>query len=59
MLFHLSGKKAAEGYKRKKLKSNTSVTNNSCTVSSYMEIDDLSGNYLSFSSIIYIFFHEK
>ncbi|XP_035740859.1 zinc finger CCHC domain-containing protein 8 homolog [Vespa mandarinia] len=43
MLFHLSGKKAAEGYKRKKLKSNMSLMNDSPTVSSDMEIEDLSG----------------
>lgn len=59
MLFHLNGKKAAEGYKRKKLKLNTSLMNSTPTVPSDMEIEDFSGNFLSFSPIIYIPFHKK
>ncbi|XP_043673637.1 zinc finger CCHC domain-containing protein 8 homolog [Vespula pensylvanica] len=43
MLFHLNGKKAAEGYKRKKLKLNTSLMNSAPTVPSDMEIEDFSG----------------
>ncbi|KAI4482876.1 hypothetical protein M0804_008729 [Polistes exclamans] len=43
MLLNMGNKKTPEGYKRKKLKLNTSATSNSSIVPSDMEIEDLSG----------------
>lgn len=44
MLLHLQGKKADDGYKRKKLKLPAPVVNNVETISD-MEIEDTEGNH--------------